>query len=204
MATKPQEPALFSIPTERLMADEEAGSESDLAVSSAPVQVNFDSTPIQKATKGKIVETAAGPMRVRERITTVTLYRADGTEAVVPAAGMQRYLNKRDEYGKQVFFTRPPMKPPANVRICKYCFKKFRNSTLLEIASADNRSKFSDPEVQRLLRESGYADEESGTVNGNDADYKLAMHIRARHGKLAAFTGDPLFERLRDTSAAVE
>ena len=174
----------------------------DPEVNYEQVSIEIDETPIALArnTKAEVRQTADGPYRMFARNTSTTLYRADGSPAVVPISGLMRYLRKVDpDSGQRVFYQKPPKTLPKNNRVCVYCGKKFRPSTDLEITASLNNSKLNDPEAQAILKEMGY---DGDTNPVHDVDYKLASHIQARHGKLAAFTGDPLITRLREAAAA--
>lgn len=43
----------------------------------------------------------------------VALYRVNGELAPIPRATYQHYLKKRDRNGNRIFYSRPPMEPPA-------------------------------------------------------------------------------------------
>ena len=158
--------------------------------------VQFDSTPIAAVTEPEIVQTGAGPMIVRRRKTSTTVYRRDGRPAKAPIAGLQKVLSIRDKNGHQVFFTTPPPGSEAQqkfTKICPYCFKKLRGMTDLERESnslpipKDEESQ----ELLQALKDEGLYDD----VKIKDDDFVLASHIAKRHYQLAMFRRDPILER---------
>ena len=166
------------------------------------VPINFDQTPIAMSTEPEVVMTQSGPMVVRRRLTKTDLYRVDGQKKTISIAQRQRLLNKRDANGKPQWFTNAPAKLPANTNVCRYCFKKFRPSTQFEISSNASRAQL-DEETRRLLQEQypGMTDNLEASIN--DVQFKLAEHIRVRHGRIAAFTKDPLFQRIQGSEEQV-
>ncbi len=214
-ATPVDSPPVYIMPEEQLrkiqaISDRLEQQQTDAAgrparqriVQQIPVQM--DTSSIMAVGTPTIVQGGGGPMVVYARKTKLTLYRADGTPRQVPAVAVYRYLNKRDEAGNQVFFQTPPVETQANTAICRYCFKKFRPSTDLErAANAAGANRLNDPEVQALLKAAGGMDDQMD-LSINDAEFKLAEHIRARHGRQAAFIRDPILMRLREETAGVE
>ena len=103
------------------------------------VKVKHDTRPLSQFGDKEIMQSASGPMIVRKRRTTITLYHKDGRTSRVPLDGKDKYLNKVDEYGNQQFFETPQAELPKNERICVYCLKKFRGSTQQEMEDNQNR-----------------------------------------------------------------
>lgn len=162
------------------------------------VPIVFDTAPLASTSEPEVIITRSGPVVVRRRITKTVLYRGDGRKETVVATQKQRYLNKRDASGKPIFYTEPPASLPANEAICQYCTKLFRRSTPLEIASNMAKPGGISDEAARLLAAQYPDAADNATRSINDLEFKLAEHVRLRHGRLAAFTNDPLYRRIRE------
>ena len=192
---------LFTLPAEALDKIQQLNSTRQPMIQQVPV--NFDSTPISMVTEPEVVLTKSGPMIVRRRLTKTKLYRADGQEREIAISQRQRLLNKRGAKGEVQWFTNPPVKLPANTNVCRYCFKKFRPSTQQEISANAAKAQL-DEETLRLLREQYPGMQDNLSASINDVTFKLAEHIRVRHGRIAAFTKDPLFTRIQGAQEQVE
>lgn len=200
-AVRESEPdKVFTIPEEKMaeihaLQQKMASQDAVRMPHMEQVQVKRDNTPVMKYGAPEIITSSQGPMIVRKRKTTTILYHEDGTSSRIPIDGQSRYLNKG-------WSSKPMADPPKFTKICPYCFKKFRPSTEREMAMNSDRRVLDDPEVQRLLAEmkETYAGVEESI---NDVEYKLAEHIRVRHGKIAAFTNDPIYRKLRQSRESV-
>lgn len=189
--TEPEQ--IFTLPEELMSRMQTATQTPKRVMRTEQIQLKRDNTPVLMFGDPEIINGSSGPMLVRKRRTTVTMFHEDGTSSRVPIDGQQRYIDKG-------FSTAPMAEKPSNTKICQYCFKKFRPSTDREIAMNTRRTTELDEETKRLLEEMG---SEYGNLDRSvgDVEFKLAEHIRIRHGKLASFTADPLLKRLRERNS---
>ena len=203
MAEKYEEQPVFTLPEEYLAKMEREGFQTQPAVevpSKRQIKVKRDTRPLSQFGEREIMNSNSGPMIVRKRKNTALLYHKDGRTSRVPLDGVDHYLEKTDKHGEQTFFSEPQGELPKNERICAYCLKKFRSSTVQEMEANSNRSIEMDEETVLLLEQMGQKYPTIDPKSINDVDFKLAEHIRSRHGKLAAFSGDPMYQRLKETS----
>lgn len=182
---------VFTLPPELEARIEQQRARLQPKVEQIPVE--FDTMPIEQAAAPEIVMGPSGPMVVRKRQTKSKLYRADGRVAEVPTVAVPKYLGKRKN-GQRVFFAQPPVEMPKPTKLCPYCFKKFRPSTALELSANAAKDVSNDPEVQALLAQM----RGEGDLDINDVEFKLAEHIRVKHGRLAAFRGDALYQKAKE------